>query len=201
LPLYKPGFSTTFHGHAWFLGYVENNFKIKIPSPRGPLAGNYRVGMCDDPIPRNYFIRANLAELTDRRGDNVTFYLSCDQVFFRENDKDDQGLGVFCRFAYQDSRIYRFNKFYSGGFQYKGLFPTRDKDVFGFALATRVDSTKYRELVNPVSGNDTYYEWYYAIQATPWLVVTPDLQYVDNPGGNDDVSHAIAGGVRFRVTF
>jgi len=57
--------------------------------------------------------------------------------------------------------------------------------------------------VNGDSSNETIFELYYAIQATPWLVLTPDIQYVDNPGGldGDAVSHAIAGGFKVRVTF
>jgi len=199
LPLYKPGFSTAFHDEAWFIGYMEHDFHIKIPTERGPLAGNYRIGLVYDPTPRTEYRRP--WQSVDRRGDNYSLYLSFDQMLFRENEKDDQGLGLFFRFAYQDDKVYRFNQFYSGGFQYKGLIPTRDRDVFGFAVAALVDSNEYRENIDANSGNETIYEWYYAIGVTPWLVVTPDLQYIDNPGANDNVSHAIAGGVRFRITF
>jgi carbohydrate-selective porin OprB len=81
------------------------------------------------------------------------------------------------------------------------LLPKRDGDTLGFAFAQLKDSPAFRRWRNPDSGNENYYELYYAIQVAPWFVVTPDIQYIDNPGGTDTISHAIAGGVRFRVTF
>jgi len=199
LPLYKPGFSTTFHDHAYFLGYMEHDLHVKIPSPNGPLAGNYRFGLVYDPLPRAKFIRAGLPADTDE--ESFGFYMSHDQMLFRENDRDAQGLGCFFRFAYQPSNRYRFNKFWSIGTMYKGLIPTRDADVMGFAFAQLKDSPAFRRWRNANSGNESIYEFYYAIQVTPWLVVSPDIQYIDNPGAGDTVSHAIAGGVRVRVTF
>ena len=199
LPLYKPGFSTTFHEQAWFLGYMEHNFRVKIPTPRGPLPGNYQIGLVYDPLPVTEFREAWRA-VTHRNG-NLAFYVGFDQMLYRENEKDDQGLGLFFRFSYRDPKLYRFNEFYSGGFQYKGLIPTRNSDVFGFGFATLVDSDQYRHIVNTNSGNETIYELYYAIAVTPWLIITPDLQYIDNPGANETLSHTLAGGFRFRIIF
>lgn len=199
LPLYKPGFSTTFHDHAYFLAWIENIFKVQIPSPHGPLAGNYRVGTSYDPLPRVRFGDPGMP--TERDGDNWTFYMSHDQMLYRENDKDSQGLGMFFRYAYSPSAMYRYKQFWSMGPVYTGLIPTRDRDVLGFGFAQLVDSGAYRRWRDPNSGNETIYELYYAVEVTPWLVVTPDIQYIDNPGGNDSISHAIAGGVKIRVTF
>jgi len=199
LPLYKPGFSTTFHGHSYFLGYMEHDLNVTIPSPNGPLVGTYRFGLAYDPLPRARFIKAGMP--VDNKGDSYGFYMSHDQVLFRENERDSQGLGCFFRYAYQPSDRYRFNQFWSIGMAYTGLMPTRDSDVFGFAFAQLKDSPAFRRWRNPDSGNESIYELYYAIQVTPWLVVSPDIQYIDNPGATDTISHAIAGGVRVRVTF
>jgi len=199
LPLYKPGFSTTFHDEAWFLGYMEHGIHPTFESPNGPLKGNYRIGLVYDPTPRTKFLSPN--QQSDRRGNNTSLYLSFDQMVFRENEKDNQGLGLFFRFSHVDDHVYRFDKFYSGGLSYTGLIPSRDKDVLGCAVAALSDSHKYRDRVNPNSGNETIYELYYAIHVAPWMVVSPDIQYVDNPGANDTISHAVVGGVRFRVIF
>jgi len=199
LPLYKPGFSTAFHDRALFLGYVENDLHVKIPTAKGPLPGNYRFGLIYDPLVRQRFVDPHLRP--DFRGNDVGFYMSHDQMLFRENAKDNQGLGMFFRYAYRHSDVFRFSQFWSVGAAYTGLFPKRDKDTLGFAFAQLKDSPAFRRWRNPDSGNESYYELYYAIQVTPWFVVTPDIQYIDNPGGNDTISHAIAGGVRFRVTF
>lgn len=205
LPLYKPGFSTTFHDQAWFLGYLENDFILKIPSSKGPLVGNYRVGAVYDPIPRNVYVRRNQRPETE--GSDVGLYLSVDQMVWKENAKDAQGLGVFGRYGYRHDETPHdagfFNQFWSTGLSYTGLVPTRDKDTLGFAVAQLISSEEYEAKVNREADCETAYELYYAIQLTPWLVLTPDIQYIDNPGGrNDDgVAHAIAGGFRVRVTF
>lgn len=198
-PWYEPDFDTTFHDEAWFVGYIEHDFTLKIPSSRGPLPGNYRFGMFYDPRPRPVFLYPS--EYPDREGDEWAFYTSCDQLVFRENSKDDQGLGVFFRYAYRPQEINRFSEFWSGGLSYAGLVPDRDKDVLGVAFGRLNSSHNFRHRVNRDAGDETVYELYYAIQITPWLVVSPDIQYVDNPGANDTISHATVGGVRVRVSF
>ncbi len=201
LPLYKPGFSTTFHDEAWFLGYMEHDLHIKIPTRRGPLPGNYRFGMIYDPNPRNVFVRPRAPART--RGNDYGFYTSFDQMLFREAPEDSQGLGAFFRYAYRHDDVFRQNQFWSSGLAYTGLLPERDKDVVGFAIAQLVHSSRYKSRVNCDAGNETIFELYYAIQVTPWLVLTPDIQYIDSPGGqdDDDISHAIAGGFKVRMTF
>ncbi len=198
-PYYKPGFSTTFHDEAWFVGYIEHNFSLKLPSPSGPLAGNYRFGMFYDPRPRPRFQHA--WQRPDQEGDEWAFYTSCDQVVFREKGKDDQGLGVFFRYGHRHQEINRFSDFWSAGLNYMGLIPERDKDVLELGFGHLVSSDNYGRRIDRNAGEETVYELYYAIQVTPWLVISPDFQYVDNPGANDSISHAIVGGVRVRVSF
>ena len=199
LPLYKPGFSTAFHDRALFLGYLENDFHMKIPTEKGDLPGNYRFGLVYDPLVRDRFVDPRKAP--DQRGDDYGFYMSHDQMVYRENDTDKQGLGAFFRYAYRHSDTHRFSQFWSIGTSYTGLVPKRDADTLGFAFAQMKDSPAFRRWRNPDSGNENYYELYYAIQITPWFVLTPDIQYIDNPGGDEAVSHAIAGGLKARVTF
>lgn len=198
-PYYKPGFSTTFHDEAWFVAWAENDFSFKLPGPRGPLPGNYRFGLVYDPRVRNLYVYPNTFQ--DRRGQDYGFYTSMDQLIFRETAKDEQGLGLFFRYGYRHQDINRFSDFWSGGVSYTGLIPTRDKDVFGWGFGQLHSSDRYGRRVNRWAGEETVYEMFYAIQITPWMVITPDIQYVDNPGANDTISHAIVGGVRVRVSF
>jgi porin len=197
--LYKPGFSTAFHDEDWFLAYAESTLKTQITSDHGPLAGNYRTGVVYDPRPRDEFREGDRPVQTE--GDNHGWYISADQKVFRENDKDDQGLGVFGRFGYRTPETYKINRFWSAGLSYTGLIPTRDADVLGFGFALQRPSGVYRSRVDSELDNETAYELYYAIQLNQWLVVTPDVQYVENPGGADDVKPAVVAGVRVRASF
>ncbi len=197
--LYKPGFSTAFHEDAYFFGYMENALHPRWDTERGPLPGNYRAGVVYDPRFR--------AEFLDRRqtprseGDDYGAYAGFDQLVVREGPDDEQGLGVFGRFGYRTPQTNRFARFWSAGVQYLGLIPGRDTDVLGFGVALDRGSRLNREFVNPRFDNETVYEAYYAIQITKWFVLTPDVQYVDNPGAAGGVGHAVVAAVRARVSF
>ena len=135
------------------------------------------------------------------RGDDYSVYASFDQVLYRENAETDQGLGWFFRYGYRRADIARANTFWSTGVQYKGLFRNRDKDVLAFGFARQVESPRYRRYVNPDADAETLYELYYAINIADWLVITPDIQYVTSPGGDNRNDDLVTLGVRTRFSF
>ena len=55
--------------------------------------------------------------------------------------------------------------------------------------------------MNSLADRETVYELYYAIKVTPWCIITPDVQVITNPGGNNDTRDAPVGGVRFKIVF
>lgn len=202
--LYRSGFHSTFHEQAWFTGYMEHDFQVKLPSAKGPMIGNYRFGMVYDPVPRAVWVRPG--DRPDLRGHDYGFYTSFDQMLWKENAIDQQGLGWFFRYAYRhddrvnDSGANYFSQFWSTGLSCLGLIPTRDRDTMGIAVAQLLPSQQYRDVRDVHLDGETIYEWYYAISVTPWLVITPDIQYINAPNGGL-VSHALVGGIRARVTF
>ena len=62
-------------------------------------------------------------------------------------------------------------------------------------------SGQYHDEIDDGADRETVYELYYAYQVTPWCVITPDLQFVTNPGGDNDGRDAFVGGLRLRVSF
>ena len=196
---YKGGISRAFHEEDWYTAYAEQGLHAKWSSERGPLPGNYRLGAFYDPGPRATFPRSSRDRRT-RAGD-YGLYASFDQMLYREGAEDDQGLGAFLRFGYRNPENNRLSRFWSGGLAYTGLIPGRDGDVLGAAFSLLRPSHQYRHRVDAEFGNETVYELYYAIQVAKWLVVTPDIQYVDNPGGTDTLSHTLVAGLRVRVSF
>ncbi len=196
---YKGGISRAFHEEDWYSAYLENALHVDLPSHAGNLAGNYRVGFFYDPGPRKTFPRSERDRRT-RAGD-YGVYVSLDQVLFLESEEDDQGLSLFARFAYRSPENNRMSRFWSAGLSYKGLLPTRNADVLGFGFSLLRSSHLYRERVDDRFKNETVYEAYYAIHVSDRLVVTPDIQYIDNPGAHGDISHALVASVRVRVSF
>ncbi len=201
--IFRGGFDTTFHDGADFFGYFETDFKVKLPTDRGPLPGTYRLGLVYDPRTRARFIDDIGGDGAGRfeTGD-VGFYSSFDQMVYRESPDDDQGLGCFIRYGRRDDGdINRISDFWSTGVQYAGLIPGRDKDVAGFGVYSLHSSHRYRREVDSEFLRETGYELYYRIQVTPWLQVTADSQYIATPGALSTADDAFVMGLRARVTF
>ncbi|MGB2693340.1 MAG: carbohydrate porin, partial [Thermodesulfobacteriota bacterium] len=74
------------------------------------------------------------------------------------------------------------------------LLPNRNDDnaAFGFAYGSLSD-----ELEN--KNYELMLEITYIIQATPWLEIQPDIQWVINPGGSSDIPNAFVLGVQLAV--
>lgn len=202
--LFKPGFSTAFHGPARFVWFTEPSFQASLPNLFGPgaLSGTYRFGMVYDPRSRVLFTPPGTRpELIGRRGDDVGFYASFDQKLFRENDRDEQGLGWFGRYGFRHGDINRIQNFWSTGLEYRGLIPTRNDDALGAAVFQSIPSRTFNDKVNRLAEAETGLEVYYSFQVTRWLVITPDFQYISSPGIGSSVQDAIVLGVRTRISF
>ena len=48
---------------------------------------------------------------------------------------------------------------------------------------------------------ESAFEVYYSVRLTKWLTVSPDFQYITNPGGDRDVPNATVIGARIQMTF
>lgn len=199
----RTGFDTAFHDEDWFNGFWELGFAPAWKTRRGPMPGRYRIGWWYDPIPKEVFEKLEEDEEPRTRTGDTGIYLGLDQMIFKENaDPDDsQGLGLFSRLGLAHGEVNQVNLYWEAGLSYKGLIPTRDQDVFGFAVAQAVLSSQYRNEVNPKADRETVYEWYYSYYLTPWCIISPDFQVVTNPGGETDDRDAIIGGIRIRLMF
>jgi len=194
----ETGFNTTFHDEDYFFYIVETGITPRLNSANGPLQGAYRIGMWYDPQPKASSDRAD-AEMYER--DDTGLYISCDQMLNKENSdpEDSQGLGTFLRYGYANGKRNDITAFWSFGFSYQGLLDGRDDDVLGvgFAHGTFSDSAD----MTYTDDYEAVVEMYYNACITPQLNISPSVQYVMNPGGDDSVSDAIILGVRAQFVF
>lgn len=188
----ETGFRTTFHGEDYFFSIAETGIVTELDSAKGPMRGAYRAGMWYDPRPKGYYDSEKLYR------DDTGFYLSFEQVLFKENADDEQGFGTFFRYGYAPSRANDLTNFVSGGFQYQGLFEGRNDDVLGFGFAQGVMSDRAKATYTEDS--ESVYEVYYNAQILPYVNVTPSLQYVVHPGAVDVPSVTILA-VRVHLAF
>ncbi len=193
------GFHTTFDGDRDFLYILETGLTPKISSTKGPLQGAYRVGVWTDGKDKQKFSNG------ENYRNDTGFYTTCDQMIWKENNNPDnsQGLGTFFRYGWANGKVNDVTNFWSIGLQYKGLFEGRDNDVFGFGMAQGVFTEQADADDELVYGcdNETVFETYYNVALTPWLHISPDVQYIANPGGDEANNDAIVFGVRVQMDF
>ena len=196
--LRETGFDTTFDGDGYFFYIAETGITPLLGSTNGALPGAYRVGLWYDPQPK---ASTDLAGAGKSYRNDVGFYLTFDQMILKENAdaKNSQGLGTFFRYGNANGKRNDVTNFWSTGFQYQGLLEDRDDDVLGvgFAHGTFSDSA----VTTYTNDYESAIEIYYSAQITKWLVISPDFQYVTNPGGDKDVPNATVIGARIQMTF
>ena len=199
------GFDTTFHGPARFLAYGELGIlPAELPGAAGLWPGNYRFGVWYDPKPKPIFID-DLGGLRAEQQDNssVGFYMNLDQMVWKESPSldDEQGLGLFFKYGCAPQHVNLISHQWAAGAEYLGLIPSRDEDRLGFAVAQSILSGQHRRNINELDDRETVYELYYAYEITPWCTISPDVQFITNPGGEKDARDALVGGVRVTMSF
>jgi len=193
--LRETGFRTTFYGEDYFFYIFETGVTPMLDSSNGSLQGAYRIGIWNDPQPKAH------SDAVKTYRDDVGLYLSCDQMLFKENSdySDNQGLGAFVRYGYADSDKNDMTNFWSFGVQYHGLIDGRDDDVLGAGFAQGFFSDKAS--ITYMEDYESAFELYYNAKFTPWLNISPSVQYITNPGGNDLSGDSVIFGVRAQMLF
>ena len=194
----EAGFSTAFRGDSAYFYVFETGILPIVPSPQGPLPGAYRAGVWVDSREKSRFSNGR-----DFRND-AGVYVSADQMLYRENRSEDyQGLGAFFRWGWADSDLNAVTRFFSLGMQYEGLFEGRDSDALGVGMAHGAfsDQAAANDGAAFTEDHETAWEVYYRAQVTPWLGVSPSVQYVQDPGGAEANGDAVVVGLRVQATF
>lgn len=160
------------------------------------LPGNYRVGVVYDPRDRVHF-----GSETETVHHDFGAYVSFDQKVFAEDADPRQGAGLFLRYGWRDDSVNRTSHFWSFGAEYDGPVTGRDLDVAGLGFWGVHESGLLSKTEDP--GIDAEYglEGYYRVQVTPWLQVTPDVQYLRNPSAQPSAHDAVVALLRGRITF
>jgi porin len=126
---------------------------------------------------------------------NHGVYLGLDQMLYREDsedEKNDQGLGMFVQYSYTPEDRSPAPHYVGGGLVYKGIAPRRDDDTMGIGVA----HVKFSRYLSDRTA-ETAIELFYKAQITKHASVLPDLQYIVSPGGM--YPDAFAVGLRYEL--
>ncbi|GAN81705.1 carbohydrate porin [Acidocella aminolytica] len=188
------------NGALWI---AELQYSTKLFS----LPGTYKFG--------GWYDSANFPDQLysyNHRG-NYSLYGVVDQTVWQSPTNSNQTLNVFGRImgAPGDQNLVDFG--FNGGFNLTAPLPGRDKDHAGMDFGLAHVSSRAADAIAVTSGRrpgtEALIDATYQAQATPWLVLQPDLQYIINPGGgivdpnntNKKLGNELVVGMRGIVTF
>lgn len=86
--------------------------------------------------------------------------------------------------------------------KYIGLLDSQPNDILGLAVNRVHVNNRFAES-RPAFNTDAEYniELNYSYNATKWLMLRPNLQYVVNPGATNNVDNALLFGLTSRIIF
>ncbi len=197
------------HGLRWRLNsdqgafaIAETGWGINQGTNATGLAGTYKLGA--------WLHTADFTDLEDdtrSHSGNHGYYLTVDQMLWRENGSgDEQGLGLFFRAGCSPEDRSALEYTFDTGLHYRGPLPGRDDDALalGFACVNISDDQRRAERAAGAAVLSDYelaVELSYQINVTPWLGIQPDVQWIRHPGGSAALNDALVIGLRTRVTF
>jgi porin len=130
-----------------------------------------------------------------------SFYAGIEQQLTRRGDDEElaeKGLYVFARVGCADEDVSEASFHAGAGVSILGTFSTRDDDEAGvyysYVDLSDADGAGFDD-------DEQSIELYYMFQATQWLTIKPDLQFIFSPGGDSTNDNAVVGMLRFEVTF
>lgn len=149
---------------------------------------------------------------------DYAIYGIADQTIWRRAGTNDQSIALFLLVMGAPDDRNLSNLSVEAGMNWKAPIPGRDNDVFGLGVAYEGigaaarrfsdDAVYFTGTGTPYNGNETVVEATYNLQATPWLQVQPDAQYVINPGASvpsafssKPLKNDVIVGIRATVTF
>lgn len=152
------------------------NFKPKFFNQEG----NYRIlGWLND---RNH---TKWLDTTKDKEKGYGFGISFDQELTDE-------IGAFLRYGWQSPKVYltgtsfSLEQAWSTGLQIKGSLWNRENDILGLAVGEAIPSDDYKKADSTRNARkEGHFEAYYNIHINEHLHLSPDLQVIWNPYGDD----------------
>jgi porin len=191
------GFDTVFKGGTFYA--AEGRYTTHFFDMTGHhlLGGVYsdRLFVALDQRLLNFII-PELPIQTD--SGSFALYYNFDQYIYQPDPRSERGVGIFGRVGVSDGEANPIKAFFSAGIVGKGIIPGRENDSLGlgyyYYMASDVQTLDALGFGDAMGG-----EIYYEIAITPWLRLTPDIQFI-KPGQND-IDCSVVLGVRLDMKF
>jgi porin len=180
------GFKLSLQGSTGVLVPVEFSKTVSV----GPAAlpGHYKVG--------GYFDTSQAPDITNP---NIQYsgryggYILADQMIWSFEPGTDRGLIMVANATISDKKTSQIPTYFTAALVAQGPFAARPQDfiAIGYVRDTVNSNVINKEnaqlaaqgVLNPrLEMGENIVEVAYGLQATPWMVVHPNVQYIGNPG-------------------
>ena len=164
------------------------------------LPGSYRVGgmynTADDVANQK-----DIANPTDAKNRTFAGWLAVEQQL-TSTGQGRQGLHSFANFTWHDRDTNKVDNSQQIGVKYIGLADSQPNDILGLAVNRVHVNDRFADSRPAFDASAEYnIELNYSYNATKWLMLRPNLQYVINPGSSNNVDDALVLGLTTRIIF
>ncbi|MGN6738568.1 carbohydrate porin [Dyella sp.] len=130
------------------------------------------------------------------------YYAVADGTVARDPHDSRRSLSLFAQIGAGDPAVARFGRYLGAGAVLAGPFAQRPQDELGLAIAIARNGRPYRQqqAPQPTTATERSIELSYLAQATDWLAVQPDLQYVTHPNTDPTARNALVFTLRFELS-
>ncbi|MEY8709186.1 carbohydrate porin [Mangrovibacter phragmitis] len=195
---------------------VELGWQPKLGADK--LPGNYRIGYYYSSASDNVYGSWREGGYTDT-AHAYGGYILAQQQLTAQGGSADRGITLTVQAVMNDHKTSKTDNYQSVTLTWKGPFDARPQDEIGIGAGRIHVNSSYTRMLrdtNYYNGETTYnsptylpiqkgseynYEIYYNVQATNWLQIRPNLQYIAAPGAVSKVDDAFVGGISANLSF
>lgn len=197
---------------AWHLGPKHTTGTV-VPAElvykhQGELPGEYKLGYYYD---SSDVKRIGSDEQVAGRGGH---YLVFDQAVWNSSTSQGRSLHAFGQYSATSSAASQFSRWYGTGVVLYKPFEGRARDTVALGYGRAVPNPRSRDVLQDAAlsqgeafpnldSAEQLIELSYGYQATPWLLLRPDVQYIIEPGAfsGDNIDNALVLGLQVRASF
>ncbi len=178
----------------------ENGMKVSTSGSTGaliPIEAGYTSALGAAKMPGHYKIgayydtseAASVTDTDEMESGRYGFYFLADQMVMSFDGGPTRGLYGFAQVSYSDPTTATFQGTVVGALIAQGLFPARPNDYIDIGYVRAIINQRALDAaeaanatLTDLSDGEGVLEFGYGFQATPWLQIHPNMQYVMDPG-------------------
>ncbi|MNT25667.1 Porin B precursor [compost metagenome] len=197
---------------AWHLGPKHSTGTVVpielVYKHQGSLPGEYKLGYYYDSSDAQRI--GSDDEVAGRGG----HYLLIDQALWSSQVSTGRSLHAFGQYSAASAAASPFKTWYGVGMVLYKPFEGRPKDTFALGYGRAVPNPRSRDVQQDAAlangenfpnldSAEQLIELSYGYQATPWLTLRPDVQYIIEPGAfsGEHIDNALVLGLQVKATF